>query len=523
MLTQASFELRGRNPDVLTCIANLSNDEVFTPPELANQMLDTLAEAWAADNNGADLWANSSLRFLDPCTKSGVFLREITRRLNIGLADYIPDLQARVDHILKNQVFGIALTHLTSQLARRSVYCSKRANGNHSIGKVFGNDAGNVWFERLEHEWSRDKCNYCGASLATLNHADGAETHAYAFIHTADIKNRLSELFGGNMQFDVIIGNPPYQLNDGGGTGSSARPIYHKFVEQAKRLSPKYLSMIIPARWYSGGKGLDDFREEMLKDPRIRHLTDFADSRECFPGVDIAGGVCYFLWDRDHSGLCSIETVRREKRFVSERSLNEFDSFVRDNLALQTVKKVTAGSQSFLDSEVSSRMPFGLPTNISFDTHGDLTVITSSGQGKFERNRIAAGLPLIDKWKVLLSKASNDHGGQPDKEGKRRIFSRVEVIGPGTICTESYLIVGSYEVEAEAQNMANYLKTQFCRFLVSTILLTQNITKSKFAFVPNLPMDKEWTDEELFRKYQLSDEEIEFIASTIRPMERTLF
>lgn len=214
---QASFTLRGRNPDVLTCIANLSNDEVFTPPEFANRMLDTLADAWAVGNNGADLWANKAVKFLDPFTKSGVFLREITNRLTRGLAGEIPNLNERVDHILTKQVFGIGITHLTSMLARRSVYCSKRAGGEHSIAKGFANDAGNIWFEPMDHTWAGTKCSYCGAPRAIFDRKDGLETHAYAFIHTHDIKARIAELFGGDMQFDVIIGNPPYQMTGGAG------------------------------------------------------------------------------------------------------------------------------------------------------------------------------------------------------------------------------------------------------------------------------------------------------------------
>ena len=227
MSAQASFTLRGRNPDVLTCIANLSNDEVFTPPELANRMLDTLAEAWAADHGGANLWADKTVRFLDPCTKSGVFLREITSRLTEGLANEIPDLHARVSHILTQQVFGIAITQITSLLARRSVYCSKHAQGKHSIAKSFSSDAGNIWFERLEHMWVDGRCAYCGASRTILDRGEELESHAYAFIHTDDIKTRMAELFGGDMQFDVIIGNPPYQLGDGGGGGGASVSYTH--------------------------------------------------------------------------------------------------------------------------------------------------------------------------------------------------------------------------------------------------------------------------------------------------------
>jgi site-specific DNA-methyltransferase (adenine-specific) len=212
MSTQAGFALRGRNPDVLTCIANLSNDEVFTPPEFANRMLDTLAEAWAADHNGATLWADTKVKFLDPCTKSGVFLREITKRLTKGLAEEIPSLDERVNHILTKQVFGIGITYLTSLLARRSVYCSKHAKSKHSIAIGFTSDEGNIWFERTEHSWTKGNCAYCGANQGSYDRGDGLETHAYAFIHADDTKARLAEIFGGDMQFDVIIGNPPYQL-----------------------------------------------------------------------------------------------------------------------------------------------------------------------------------------------------------------------------------------------------------------------------------------------------------------------
>lgn len=305
MNEQAGFTLRGRNPDVLTCIANLSNDEVFTPPEFANRMLDTLAEAWAASNGGANIWADSTVTFLDPCTKSGVFLREITTRLIAGLATEIPDLQSRVDHILTWQVFGIGITTLTSLLARRSLYCSKHADGEHSVAKGFDTEGGNVWFERLEHTWRNGRCTFCGASQTTLDRAEAMETHAYAFIHSNNIQARLGELFGGEMQFDVIIGNPPYQLSDGG-QGASAIPIYNKFVEQAKALQPRFLSMVIPARWFFGGRGLDGFRKSMLEDRRIRKIVDFPDSRQCFPNVDVAGGICYFLWNREEQGDCEV-------------------------------------------------------------------------------------------------------------------------------------------------------------------------------------------------------------------------
>ena len=308
MTTQASFTLRGRNPDVLSCIANLSNDEVFTPPEFANRMLDTLTQGWAAGNKGADLWADSTVTFLDPFTKSGVFLREITKRLIAGLEAEIPDLQTRVDHILTKQVFGIGITRLTSLLARRSLYCSKHAMGEHSVAKSFNDDDGNIWFERTEHDWIGTKCKSCSAPRALFDRGPEVDNYAYAFIHTDDIKSHLTVLFGGDMQFDVIIGNPPYQMAGGAG-GTSDSSIYHLFVQQALKLESRFVSMVLPSRWMAGGRGLDEFRAEMLSGGHIRSLTDYPDSAAAFPGVQIKGGICYFLWDRDQTGHCNVTRI----------------------------------------------------------------------------------------------------------------------------------------------------------------------------------------------------------------------
>jgi hypothetical protein len=363
MSTQASFVLRSRNPDVLTCIANLSNDEVFTPPEFANRMLDTLAEAWAAARSGANLWADKKVTFLDPCTKSGVFLREIASRLTEGLADEIPSLEERVDHILTKQVFGIGITYLTSLLARRSVYCSKHATGEHSIAKGFASDAGNIWFERMRHQCAEGKCTYCGASQKALDRGEGLETHAYAFIHTDDIKTRVAELFGGDMQFDVIIGNPPYQLDDGG-YGTSAAPIYQLFVENALDLDPRYAVFVTPSRWMAGGKGLDKYRARMLDDKRLRAIVDYPKLYEGFPGVKIRGGISYFLWDREYKGPCEVQTIWDGKPTgpAVARYLDAYDILVRRNEAVPILEKIRARKEPTLDARVSSQKPFGLRT-----------------------------------------------------------------------------------------------------------------------------------------------------------------
>ncbi|MBK9005225.1 MAG: Eco57I restriction-modification methylase domain-containing protein [Sphingomonadales bacterium] len=325
MNEQAGFTLRGRNPDVLTCIANLSNDEVFTSPEFANRMLDTLAETWAARNGGANIWQDSSVTFLDPFTKSGVFLREITTRLIAGLAAQIPDLQERVDHILTRQVFGIGITTLTTLLARRSLYCSKFANGEHSVANGFATEAGNIWFERIEHTWDGAKCSFCGAPRALFDREKGLENHAYAFIHTNNVKARIGELFGAKMQFDVIIGNPPYQMTGGAG-GSSDSSIYHLFVQQAFKLEPRFVSMVVPSRWMAGGRGMDEFRAEMLSSAKLAEIVDFPVSKDVFPGVEVKGGICYFLWDREHNGRTNVTSYRGEEIVGPvSRDLNEFD------------------------------------------------------------------------------------------------------------------------------------------------------------------------------------------------------
>lgn len=415
---QAQFTRKGRNPDVLTCIANLSNDEVFTPPEFANKMLDTLTDAWAEANDGASIWENPDVKFLDPFTKSGVFLREITSRLVVGLENKIPDLQERIDHILTRQVFGIAITHLTSILARRSLYCSKFANGNHSITKSFKTEQGNIWFERLEHTWKGEKCEFCGAPKAIFDREEGAETHAYAFIHTDDIKTRVAELFGEDMQFDVIIGNPPYQMKGGAG-GSSDSSIYHLFVEQAKKLEPRYLSMVVPSRWLAGGRGMEEFRKEMLSSQKLSRLVDFPVSREVFPGVEVKGGICYFLWSFAHNTQCEVTEIRGEEMFSSSRQLDEFDVFVRDQRAVSILRKVLKVSEQSIIEILTADTPFGIATN--FDGFHDkkeaedvaLHYVRSGKRhvGFVLRSTITKNTHLIDKWKVLVPKAGSD-GGQ---------------------------------------------------------------------------------------------------------------
>jgi Eco57I restriction-modification methylase len=533
MSEQVAFTLRGRNPDVLTCIANLSNDEVFTPPEFANRKLDTLAEAWAANYRGANLWADKSVKFLDPCTKSGVFLREITSRLTKGLEGEIPQLEKRVNHILTKQVFGIGITQITSLLARRSVYCSKHAKGEHSIAKSFTSDAGNIWFKRLKHTWDGDKCSYCGAGKSVFDRAAGLETHAYAFIHTDNIKTRLAEIFGGNMQFDVIIGNPPYQLDDGG-FGKSAAPIYQLFVEQAKKLEPRYLSLVIPARWFAGGKGLDEFREAMLADNRLRSIDDYLSAADVFPGVGLKGGVCYFLWERDNPGQCRVTTHFKDWPVsTATRQLLEqgADVFIRFNEGLSILKKVvsveTGQSETLLlpeskqfDRLVSSRKPFGLETTFkgkATKRAGDVLIYQNGGMGYIARDSVVTGTELIDKWKLFTSYAAPGTGNKDTYP--HRILSTPFIGEPGSISSETYLCIGPFDSKSEAESVLSYLTCRLTRLLILLHKPSQHVTRKVYTFVPTQAWTKQWTDADLYAKYGLTVSEIAFIEKIVRPMD----
>jgi hypothetical protein len=502
-------DLVNYNPDVLSCLANLSNDEVFTPPEIARQVIDCLPQ---------NIFEDKNTTFLDPGCKSGVFLREIAKKLMKGLEKQIPDMQERINHIFTKQLYALPITELTSLLSRRSIYCSKTANGKYSVAEDFDNEQGNILFNKTNHKWVNGRCTFCGASENVNSRDESLESHAYHFIHT----KKPEDIF--NMKFDVIISNPPYQLSDGGDAAENARtrggaiPIYHKFVEQAKKMNPRYLSMIIPSRYFTGGRGLDKFRNEMLTDTRIRTIYDFIDASECFPGVDIKGGVHYFLWERDYKGDCTIHTHANNKvTSVSTRPLLEEGAgvFIRFNEAISIFRKIRKYNERSFNIIISSAKPFGLRTFFKGKDNpfpDAVKIYQNRGIGYINRNDVLENKQWIDKYKILVPYAVGSGDSKTDLI--KPIYAE-----PGTCCTETYLVIGATNNSKEAMNIISYIQTKFFHFTLTLKKNTQHATKGAYEFVPIQNFDESWTDEKLYKKYNLTNDEIDYIETMIRPME----
>lgn len=489
---------QSRVPDVLECLANLSSDEVFTPPRIANEMLDLLP---------AEVWTDPTLRWLDPGCKSGVFLREAARRLMVGLSEAIPDPDERRHHIFTEMLHGYAITELTAMISRRTLYYTKDATSEDLAVVAMPTPEGNIRFERGSHSFQGGSCTACGAS-DVIERGDGLENHAYAFLHGADTKN---------MQFDVIIGNPPYQLP--GTAGNRDVPLYHRFVEQAKQLKPRYMSFIIPSRWFAGGWGLDGFRSEMLSDRRLRVLVDYPDAAECFPDIDLGGGVCYFLWEAAHNADCAVTTVLAGQRnTTAQRNLAEFDVFVRANEAIPIISKVRALGEPDMSKDVSPGVPFGLRSNfVDYKPRrfrGAVKLYARNGTvGWVAPAKIAQNSAWVADHKVLLANAYGERGSGP-----YHVLGKPIVAEPNSACTQTYIVAGRCQTAVEAENLAAYLRTRFVRFLVSLRKNTQHVKVSTFAFVPALDMTVRWTDQMLYQRYGLTQDEIDFIESRIKEM-----
>ena len=510
------------NPDILETIANLSNDEVFTPPKLANEILDLLPE---------EVWSNPNLTFLDPAVKTGIFLREITSRLIDGLADQIPDLQERVNHILTKQVFGIGITELTTLMARRTVYCSMTANGPYSICTEFDDEKGNIIFPDTEHTWDKNgRCEICGANERNYSGGENEENYAYPFIH-----DNFEKEFG-NMKFDVIIGNPPYQLsagNDGRNSGF-ASAIYHLFIERAMELNPKYICMITPSRWMTRTAGgvPKSWIDNMIYSNSIKEIHDYQNANDVFDRVVIQGGVSYFLWENAYKGKCKYNYYPE-----NENSLYRYDFLdplktgvvVRNPKYLSILTKVAKYNEDkhfySNDNNFSSLVS---PSHF-FDNYN---VLSTSWRGYSSKRSDENDI------KCFVSKHSNgvDYGWMNFND----IPKNTEVVNmhklyisgtggipiygpPKSVCSQSYLVIGyDYKkhnfTKAQCFNIISYSKTMLFNFLLKIKKIDQGSARAVYQFIPLQDWNKPWTDEELYKKYKLTQEEIDYIEENVDPM-----
>ena len=496
--------MKNYNPDILNCLANLSSDEVFTPPNIATKMLDLLPQ---------ELFSDPNAKFLDPFSKSGVFLREIAKRLLKGLENQIPDLQERIDHIMHHQLYGIGITELTAYMSRRSLYCTARANSKHSVTH-FPDEDGNIFFEEISHTWDKNrKCIYCGVNEKDFGDEkrEGLSKYAYPFIHNLNPYQ--------DMNFDVIIGNPPYQMNVGVEKKNFAIAIYHKFIQQAIKMNPRYLCMIVPSRWFSGGRGLDDFREEMLNDRRLKEIHDYPNASDVFSGVEIKGGVNYFLWENDYNGDCLVKTyekgvcISEMKRPLKEEGA---DIFIRNNQAISIYHKVRKLNEKSFSEIVSVQTPFGLLS--SFKAYkkepfeNAIKVYGNNYVGYIGNNLDIKNKHWINAHKVIVPKAVGS--GNPQDDVVKPIYAE-----PNSCCTQTYLVIGPFANKERCENVMSYIQTKFFHFMLGLKKITQDGMRGVYQFVPQQKFDKPWTDAELYKKYSLTEEEIAYIEKMVRPME----
>jgi len=502
--------LLANQPDILEVIANLSNDAVFTPPRVVNAVLDLLPD---------EVWSDPTLRWLDPGSKTGVFPREITKRLMAGLVDAIPDEEARLAHILTEMVFAIATEEITGMMTRRSLYCSKDASSEFAAVR-FAHPDGNVWQKRVEHSFNdKGVCSECKGAREDLE-KEGRDNKAYGFIHT-DGRSKIDKEMA--MRFDVIVGNPPYQMGSGG-DGTNATPLYDVFVQQAKALNPRYLAMIIPSRWMAGGMGLQEFRATMLADRSMRIIVDIPNAMDVFPGVEIQSGVCYFLWDRDKKGLCEVTMVRGDEKVGPVlRDLNEFDVFVRDSRGIEVLRKVLASGGDSFTELVSSVSPFGIASNFrgyrkGKAQSGDLVLHMIENQKRVEQyvpiDAVTRGVKLIRSWKVFVPEGYNGGTNLP-----HRIIGPSFIGQKNSICSHSYLAVGPLDTRETAESVLSYLNTRFVRFVISLRKISQHTNQSTFSWVPQQTWDRTWTDAELYEKYGITADEQAYIETMVKEIE----
>ena len=434
--------------------------EVYTQPREVNAMLDLVKE---------ESYRTDSL-FLEPACGNGNFLVEILKR-KLSISKIKEDILTSLRSIY-------AIDILEDNIAESKKRLYELVKDNLTQEEAF---------------FIMDQNVVCGDSLELLNHSPYID-----------------------MKFDVIIGNPPYQLNDGG-HGASAMPLYHKFVQQAKKINPKYITMIIPSRWFTGGRALDSFRQEMLSDKRIKDLIDYPNASNCFPGVDIKGGVCYFLWDNNYNGLCTVRTIENGKESILKRALldDNLNCFVRYNEAIPIIQKVNQDLRDNFSELISSQKPFGFRTffvgNSEYKS-GDVKIYGNKKISYIAKNQVFQNVEWIEKHKLFIPKAIGS--GEISKDWVKPLKGY-----PGDICTETYVVCGPFELESEMLNAYSYIQTKFFHFMLSIKKNTQDASKRVYEGIPMQDFSKPWTDAELYEKYGLTQEEINYIEAVIRPMK----
>lgn len=319
----------------------------------------------------------------------------------------------------------------------------------------------------------------------------------------------------------AVIGNPPYQMQSTAqqnrkceGGKSQAKPLYHLFIKSIiDNIAPDYFTMIVPSRWMVGGMGLEPFRQTMMNDKRMKKIVHFPGEKEIFPTVNIKGGVNYFLWEKDYSGECEFVTGNT----TTKRFLNTHDIILQDNSAFSILDKVMKKTNNWMSDKCISRKPFGLATNFADFKETGVKCITIGRKEKFvDVNSFTDKHGIIGKWKVCTSKACSP---QEDKDGYRKVIGVMFVLEPNVICTDTYLVVNTFDNKSEADVFMGYMNSKFFRFMLGLRVLTQNISKDKFSWVPDLgDYSTEWTDKELYNHFCLNKQEIAYIESKIKAL-----
>ena len=506
----------GRITDIFSTFRNPDKETVLTPWRVVNMHLgdclggynfydtqyqNVIPEPRFIDKGEvtAEVFSPES-RILEINSKSGLYplymaygIYRAKVKASLFAVETIEEQQAVWDKVIAENIFVICKTPMAKSITKRTLAGFRKAKVN------------TRYFEDLINQIKNKPENFI---------AKVAKGRSY-----------WKAIDDDNMNFNAIVGNPPYQIMDGG-AGVSAKPVYNEFVDIARKLSPSYISMIMPSRWYAGGKGLDSFRDSMLKDRHIVKLFDYFDATDVFPKIDLSGGICYFLWSVTYNGDCSVTTSRNGVRNTLLRSLleNGADSFIRFNEAVSIINKIPKEDQIFYKF-VSPRKPFGIATDFKINksiTSG-VKLFAYPNNGWIDILQVPAHKEWIGKYKVFISYAYGERGDFPYFSIGKPFYGY-----PMTCCSETYLVIYPCNSEEEMKNVAVYLRTKFLRFLVLLKKNTQHATSKVYSLVPfqnfTSKGDIDWSqsvadiDRQLYTKYKLTEDEIAFVESMIKPM-----